>query len=356
MDTRPVRVTLLSAFSDDELRALCFDHFHPVYDQIAAGMTKGQIVQLLLDHCSRRPGALDTLVTIIEQERPGLLASTPPPSAHRTGQLPTPPLPVRRVAAIVLLSVVAVTIVTLREPLSNVIQSLASGGQGAAPNPPGLLSGAPAGTALLYSTLDDPASVATPQKGIGGQTSLAADEFVAGYAGRAAPFVRASEDCAQPQTVTFPTVRGTQRNIDLSRGTLEFWYLPNYDALTVDEQHTLITVSIDGYNPPFLRLDMGGQLTLTAQEGDGTNHSVRADRLPLWTTGTWTHIRIAWDNAHPTDSLQIYVNDERRDPGGVVGGWSLAPEPEGMQIMVGGIAPCGHIPADGAIDELIIRR
>jgi hypothetical protein len=354
METRPLRAALLSAFSDDELRALCFDHFRPVYEQITVGMTKGQIVQLLLDYCSRRPGALAALVSVIERERPGLLG--PDALAGVTPQPLAPRERWPRALAAVLVVAGIVALVLLRQSLGVSFQPSGAELQGGVPatNEPG--SGIPAGTVLLHSTLDDASAIMTPGVGIGGRTSHTAGSFVAGYSGSAAPFVRGGDACDLPHSVTFPVRRGEQRNIDLGRGTLEFWYQPNYDALASDAQHILVSVSVDGYNPPFLQLDMSGQLTLTARERDNTDHAVRVDRLPLWLAGTWTHLRIVWDSQHPTDSLQIYVNEERLDAGGVAGGWSLEPAPEGMQIMVGGIAPCGQVLADGAIDELIIRQ
>jgi hypothetical protein len=101
MDTRTLRNVLTTAFNDEELRALCFDRFRKVYEQLATGMTKGQMIQLLLEHCSRRPAEMDALVERTRQERPDVLdmlettqvteepARTPPPllpspSIHKT--------------------------------------------------------------------------------------------------------------------------------------------------------------------------------------------------------------------------------------------------------------------------------
>jgi DNA-binding CsgD family transcriptional regulator len=53
-DTATIRQFLTQALSDHELRAICFDHFRPVYDTLATGMSKGQIIQLLMEECDRR--------------------------------------------------------------------------------------------------------------------------------------------------------------------------------------------------------------------------------------------------------------------------------------------------------------
>ena len=49
-----IRRLLTKGFSDEELRALCFDVplFKPVYEQLASSSTKAEIVTKLLDHPS----------------------------------------------------------------------------------------------------------------------------------------------------------------------------------------------------------------------------------------------------------------------------------------------------------------
>ncbi len=94
--TAELRRFLTAAFSDEELKTLCFDYFRDVYDDFAAGMTKGQMIQLLIERCDRR-AALANLEAALRAERPDQYAArfgvvTPVPAA------PTPaePAPVRR--------------------------------------------------------------------------------------------------------------------------------------------------------------------------------------------------------------------------------------------------------------------
>ncbi len=54
-----LRELLTAAFSDAELTTLCFDHFHPVYEDFAAGMSKGDKIQRLLDYCIRHEQVTD---------------------------------------------------------------------------------------------------------------------------------------------------------------------------------------------------------------------------------------------------------------------------------------------------------
>jgi hypothetical protein len=52
-NTATLRDLLSAAFNDEELTTLCFDHFRPVYEDFAGGMSKGQKIQRLLDYCIR---------------------------------------------------------------------------------------------------------------------------------------------------------------------------------------------------------------------------------------------------------------------------------------------------------------
>ncbi|MEU5031850.1 effector-associated domain EAD1-containing protein [Streptomyces milbemycinicus] len=49
-----VRRLVMDALDDDELGALCLDHFPSVYDQFAQGMSKSQKTLRLIEYCARR--------------------------------------------------------------------------------------------------------------------------------------------------------------------------------------------------------------------------------------------------------------------------------------------------------------
>ena len=68
---RNIRKLLTIAFSDEELRRLCYDEsqFRPVYEQFSTGMSKNQMVQRLLEYCERK-GLLGELLEIVEEEVP----------------------------------------------------------------------------------------------------------------------------------------------------------------------------------------------------------------------------------------------------------------------------------------------
>ena len=67
--TSEIRQFLTEAFGDDELSTFCFGYFRDVYDDFAFGMTKGQKIQQLIEHCERR-GTLPSLIAAIQKVRP----------------------------------------------------------------------------------------------------------------------------------------------------------------------------------------------------------------------------------------------------------------------------------------------
>jgi len=68
---RDIRKLLTDAFTDVELRQLCYDtpKFRPVYEQFSTGMSKTQMVQLLLEFGERK-GLLAELLEVVRDEVP----------------------------------------------------------------------------------------------------------------------------------------------------------------------------------------------------------------------------------------------------------------------------------------------
>jgi len=67
--TAHIRQFLSEAFSDEDLSTLCFDYFPDVYDDFAAGMTKGQKLRLLIEYCQRRE-IIPNLLVAVQKARP----------------------------------------------------------------------------------------------------------------------------------------------------------------------------------------------------------------------------------------------------------------------------------------------
>jgi class 3 adenylate cyclase len=72
-----VRELVDAAFSDEGLSTLCFDRFRAVYDQFAAGQTKGQRVRLLVEHAERQR-QLPDLLDAVRRANPGAYAEFEP--------------------------------------------------------------------------------------------------------------------------------------------------------------------------------------------------------------------------------------------------------------------------------------
>jgi hypothetical protein len=68
-ESKVVRELINAALSDEELTECCYDHFRSVYSQFSVGMSKGQKIQLLLNHCNRH-NQMEELLTRIEQLNP----------------------------------------------------------------------------------------------------------------------------------------------------------------------------------------------------------------------------------------------------------------------------------------------
>ena len=64
-----LRELLITALTDEDLTILAFDHFRPVYDDFATGMSKGQNIQRLLDFCSRRE-QVEALLASVQKANP----------------------------------------------------------------------------------------------------------------------------------------------------------------------------------------------------------------------------------------------------------------------------------------------
>ena len=61
-DTADIRKFITDCFSDEELTTFCFDYFRDAYEEFAAGMSKTEKVQRLIEGCVRRE-ALPNLLT-----------------------------------------------------------------------------------------------------------------------------------------------------------------------------------------------------------------------------------------------------------------------------------------------------
>ncbi|HDD25040.1 MAG TPA: caspase family protein [Chloroflexi bacterium] len=85
-NTAAIRQLLREGFSDQELKTLAFDHFHPLYNELSSGMGKGEIIQRLIAYCDRTE-QMETLLTWAAKENPRKYARFGP---YRR-EVPSPP-------------------------------------------------------------------------------------------------------------------------------------------------------------------------------------------------------------------------------------------------------------------------
>jgi hypothetical protein len=64
MNTLTLREKLLRSVSAEELTALCYDHFRPVYEQFVPGMSRPERIQRLIEHVERR-GEIERLTKML---------------------------------------------------------------------------------------------------------------------------------------------------------------------------------------------------------------------------------------------------------------------------------------------------
>jgi hypothetical protein len=67
MDTATLRQHITQRFNDEDLQIFCYDHYRQVYESFAAGQTKGERIQSLIEH-AERGGGLARLAMLVGLE------------------------------------------------------------------------------------------------------------------------------------------------------------------------------------------------------------------------------------------------------------------------------------------------
>ncbi|MBX3050031.1 MAG: CHAT domain-containing protein [Caldilineaceae bacterium] len=222
--------------------------------------------------------------------------------------------------------------------------------RGPSATPVATLSPTPVPGVLLQLSLEDVQSIRSPVAGPAGITTLPASVFVPGRLGNGLRFGE------ERGVVAFPLASASPRPIDFAQGEIDFWYQPAYaHDPTSNETHALINAG-DWYDPTQLRLAVIGRLTFSLFDDSSTSFGVRTSLTrSLWKAGEWVHIRAAWDAAQTDDPIQLYVNDERVDTDRSPRAWQVEAAQLPESLFIGGASNEGILPADGIIDELIIR-
>ncbi|RJP45618.1 LamG domain-containing protein, partial [Candidatus Parcubacteria bacterium] len=208
------------------------------------------------------------------------------------------------------------------------------------------------GTLLLYTTLDSANAITAPMTGTGAGASLTgAPAFVTGQIGQAVN-IDASQKYARLQQIA-----GTTQNVELTRGTIEFWYKP-------------LSPHTDGVMRQIVSTGLWGTPgTVSLLKRGGTNNELSAFIFPVgggfrevnipstsysWNANQWVKLRVTWDAA-ASQLLRVYVNDvEKTGTGSNAGPITVPAESASNYIYIGTRDPAETNHANGAIDELRI--
>ena len=197
---------------------------------------------------------------------------------------------------------------------------------------------------LLHSGLDDAASTMTPIVGNGsGEWSMSpADDFVAAL-------IDGGVNLDAPdEYVRFPQATGDGANIDLSMGTIDFCFRPNYDHL--DSQNHAIFGTGD--------LGSGGGLRIRKAAGDNGNaFQVIAIDTSMnfnefngspndyaFLPGEWYRVTVSWDFTVGQGEANIRVwidGQELVDAGGPTGPTTMPTANQAGHIYVGSVDETG---------------
>jgi len=187
----------------------------------------------------------------------------------------------------------------------------------APPQPPPPPPPAPPGAELLYyTTLDDAASVSSPAKGSGAGSMLQttpANDFVAARVGGGLRTDVVNERLGIPQR------NGSVRNIDLERGTIEFWYRPSYDH-DDDLKYSIVGTGSWGVPPPNGPIHFGKHnlsndnaifVIFYRANGVRAELNVEANQYQ-WSSGQWILLRLTWDFTVPAGvpNIHLYMDGE----------------------------------------------
>lgn len=212
---------------------------------------------------------------------------------------------------------------------------------------------------IVDSGLDGPGdfSGSSPRKGLGAGASFVGD-FVPAKVGNGLRIDASGEYGRYRQT------DGTTKNIELDKGSVEFWYRPNYS-------HT------NGIRYPLLSTGAWlspGSLHLVKEDAAGANDFVvyffdtagtqnsqnRISSLNYsFTQGTWTHIRATWDFtvSGGAQNIHVYLDGKEAtlEPGFSVGSFAMAPESSTEYLYIGS-RDGGALHGNGVFDELKVYR
>lgn len=203
---------------------------------------------------------------------------------------------------------------------------------------------------IFYSTLDSAGTVSK-------LLTKPANDFVPGKVGKGLQLDAAGEYAFVRQ------ISNGKQNIELTRGTIDFWYKPNYspnDGL----RHDIFRVGTN-LKPGTISLvkrrgGHGNELWLNLRDKDNNAKNVFvAGNVWNWAPNTWVNLRITWDTTVAANELtaHLYLNGVElpQDAPQLRGPFPMPNESatENIYIGSGSTQTTGQV-ADGVIDEFKI--
>lgn len=172
---------------------------------------------------------------------------------------------------------------------------------------------APVSSGLLFhSTLDDAASVTSPAVGTGAGASLLtspANDFTAGRVGNAIRLDSISE------YVRFKQTDGNTKNVELDRGTLDFWFQPTYNH-TDGQKYRIFGMgnwgAPGGWGMGKHNTSNGNALYIHKFGPSGNMEAINtvSSSNYSWNANDWINVRVTWDwKAAPgVQNVRMYFN------------------------------------------------
>lgn len=213
-------------------------------------------------------------------------------------------------------------------------------------------------TPILYTTLDDQTSVNSPVNGTGSGSAIATNpvnDFIPGYLGNGIQINSAGE------YIRFAETDGITNNVELDKGTVDFWYKPNYNS-NDGISHRIFSIGA---------ADQSGSITLYKRTSTYNNDlyiyvksSTAAGRETKvqptsfsWTAGQWVNIRITWDSTVATgvQNVRVYLDgSELTYRSASTGPFLMPAEVSTQYIYIGSISATETLTATGILDEFKI--
>jgi N-acetylglucosamine-6-sulfatase len=213
-------------------------------------------------------------------------------------------------------------------------------------------------TPLLYTTLDDIASVSNPVNGTGAGSSIVttpANDFVPGHIGNGINIDAAAE------YVRFVQISGATKNIELSKGTIDFWYEPNYNK-NDGVSHRIFGFGTRNGKGSFglykRTAGFGNDLYVVFIDSQSKNHETTIVPGSFnWSAGQWVNLRITWDSTAGAgiQNTRIYMNGQEMQYQSIsTGSFPMPAENSSAYIYIGSVAVNESKTASGILDEVEI--